>query len=74
MKTGDILKASVVGNVITVSINGIEKARVTDDTFKTGNPGIGAYLACQSGQGIGSNLDFGFASFTAKALAAQAGR
>ena len=74
MKTGDILKASIVGNVITVSINGIEKARVTDDTFKTGNPGIGAYLACQSGQGIGSNLDFGFASFTAKALAAQAGR
>jgi hypothetical protein len=74
MKTGDILKASVVGNVITVSINGIEKARVTDDTFKTGNPGIGEYLACQSGQGIGSNLDFGFSSFTAKALAAQAGR
>ncbi len=74
LNNGDILKACVIGNVITVSINGVEKARVTDDTFKAGNPGIGEYLACQSGQGIGSNFDFGFASFTAKGLDAQAGR
>jgi hypothetical protein len=64
----DTLKASIVGNVITVSINGVEKARVTDDSFKTGNPGIGEYLACEKGQGIGSNSDFGFSSFTARGL------
>ncbi len=68
LNNGDILKASIVGNVITVCINGVEKARCTDDTFKTGNPGIGEFLACQSGKGVGSNSDFGFASFTARGL------
>ncbi len=72
LNNGDILKASVIGNVITVSINGVEKARVTDDTFKTGDPGIGEYLSCETGKGIGSNSDFGFSSFAAKALAAKA--
>ena len=68
LKNGDRLKASIIGNVITVSINGVEKARVIDDTYKTGNPGIGEYLACEGGQGIGSNSDFGFSSFTARGL------
>jgi hypothetical protein len=49
--------------------NGVEKARVTDDTFQTGNPGIGEYLACQNGQGMGSNPDFGFSSYAARGLA-----
>jgi len=69
LKDGDILKASVIGNVITVYVNGVEKARATDDTFKTGDPGIGEYLACEGGQGIGSNADFGFTSFTARGIA-----
>jgi hypothetical protein len=68
LKSGDTLKASIVGNAITVSINGVQKARVTDDTFKTGNPGIGEFLACDGGQGIGTNADFGFASFTARGI------
>jgi hypothetical protein len=68
LNNGDTIKASVIGNVITVSINGVEKARVTDDTFKTGDPGIGEYLACETGQGIGSNFNFGFSSFAAKGL------
>jgi hypothetical protein len=68
LKNGDTLKASIVGNVITVSINGIEKARVKDDTFKSGNPGIGEFLACINGNGVGSNLNFGFTSFTARGL------
>jgi hypothetical protein len=66
LKHGDTLKASIVGNVITVSINGEKKAQVTDDTFKTGNPGIGMYLFCDGGHGVGSNSDFGFSSFTAR--------
>lgn len=66
LKHGGTLKASIVGNVITVSINGVKKAQVTDDTFKTGNPGIGTYLYCDGGNGIGSTSDFGFSNFTAR--------
>jgi hypothetical protein len=68
LKNGDILKASVVGNTITVEINGVEKARVKDDTFKTGNPGIGEFLECHGGHGLGSNSNFGFSSFTAMGI------
>ncbi len=68
LNDGDVLKASVVGNAITVYVNGVEKARATDDTFKTGNPGIGEFLSCDHGLGIGSNRDFGFTSFTARSL------
>jgi hypothetical protein len=68
LNNGDILKASIVGNLITVFINGTMKAQVRDDTFKTGSPGIGEFLACDGGQGIGSNADFGFSSFTARAI------
>jgi len=68
LKNGDILKASVVGNVITVYVNGVEKARATDDTFKAGDPGVGEFLACEGGRGVGSNADFGFSSFTARGI------
>jgi hypothetical protein len=68
LKDGDTLKASIIGNVITVYINGVEKARVEDDTHKTGNPGIGAFLSCDDGRGVGSNTDFGFRSFTARGM------
>ena len=71
LKHGDTLKASIVGNVITVYVNGVRKVQVTDDTYKTGNPGIGMFLYCDGGHGIGSNSDFGFSSFTARAVAAQ---
>ena len=68
LKDGDTLKASIVGNVITVYINGVEKARVKDDTYKTGNPGIGVFLQCDGRHGAGSNKDYGFKSFTARAI------
>jgi hypothetical protein len=68
-KHGDILKASIVGNVITVSINDIQKARVVDDTFKTGNPGIGVFLG--GAQGIGTNTDFGFSRFSARGIGGE---
>ena len=67
-KNGDTLKASIIGNVITVLVNGVQKAQVTDNTFKTGNPGIGRNSGLQQGQGVGTNSDFGFASFTARAI------
>jgi len=68
LKNGDTLKASITDNVITVSMNGVKKAQVIDQTFKTGNPGIGEFLACVNGQGVGTNTDFGFASFTARGI------
>jgi hypothetical protein len=68
LKSGDTLKASIVGNVITVHVNGVEKARVQDDTYKTGNPGIGVFLQCNGRHGVGSNTDFGFTSFTARGI------
>ena len=39
--TGDVVKATIVGNVITAYKNGVPLARVTDNTYSTGNPGIG---------------------------------
>ncbi len=68
LKNGDILKASIISNAITVYINGTKKAQAVDDTFKTGNPGIGQFLACRNGRGVGTNTDFGFKRFTATAI------
>jgi hypothetical protein len=68
LKNGDVLKASIVGNVITVYINDVKKAQVKDDTYKTGSPGIGEWLWCPKGLGVGSNTDYGFSSFTARGI------
>jgi hypothetical protein len=68
LMNGDTLKASIVGNLITIYINGVEKAQVLDNTHKTGNPGIGIFLECKNGRGIGSNMDYGFTSFTARGI------
>ena len=61
VKNGDVVKATIVGNVITTYINGVQIATVTDNTFKTGNPGMGFYL--QGGSGV--SRDYGFTNFTA---------
>lgn len=43
IKDGDRLKASIVGNVITMYVNGVATQRATDNTIPTGQPGIGVY-------------------------------
>lgn len=68
LKNGDIIKASAIGNIITVYINGNKKAQAEDDTYKTGNPGIGIYLQCNDGKGFGTNRDFGFKEYSAKGI------
>jgi hypothetical protein len=61
IKDGDKLKASISGNKIKVYVNGVIKLQATDNSYPTGNPGIGFFLAgCP-----GSNADFGFVSFSA---------
>ncbi len=61
IKNGDVVKATIVGSVITAYINGVQVAQGTDTTFTHGNPGMGFYF-----QGIGTaNRDYGFTSLTA---------
>jgi hypothetical protein len=58
---GDVVKATIVGNVITAYVNGVSQGQVTDNTYATGSPGMGLFL-----QGTtGVNADYGFSAFTA---------
>jgi len=64
VRNGDTLMATIRGNVITMYLNHRMKLQATDNTYSTGNPGIGFFLwNCP-----GSNTDFGFRSFTASVL------
>jgi hypothetical protein len=60
VNNGDIIKATMVGNVITVFKNGVQVNTATDSTYATGNPGIGLYLL-----GSGVNSNYGLGNFTA---------
>jgi len=64
VKTGDIWKATIVGNTITAYINGEQKGQVTDSTYTTGNPGMGMYLQRPSLCGS-AGTNFGFSRYTA---------
>lgn len=57
---GDVVRASISGSTITVYINDIQIAQVSDSTFSTGSPGLGFYLSGASGV----ISDFGFTAFT----------
>jgi hypothetical protein len=58
VKDGDLVEATIVGNIIRGYINGVEVISVTDDTFKEGSPGMGFNY------GVGeSNGEFGFTSY-----------
>ncbi len=56
---GDVFEASIVANVITVYINGVQVNRAVDSTFWTGNPGMGFFTRNPNPP------RFGFSSFTA---------
>jgi hypothetical protein len=52
--SGDVVKATIIGNVITTYINGVLMAKATDSTFKTGQPGMGFFIRPGYGQaGLG---------------------
>jgi hypothetical protein len=38
---GDTVRATIVGSVITAYINDVQVLQVSDDTYKSGNPGMG---------------------------------
>ena len=58
---GDVVKASIKGDVITVWINGVQIVQTRDYLFTSGNPGIGFYIEGATGV----DDQFGFSSFTA---------
>jgi hypothetical protein len=58
---GDVVKASIKGEVITVWLNGVQILQTRDYLFKSGNPGIGFYLEGATGV----NKQYGFSSFKA---------
>jgi hypothetical protein len=60
LQTGDVLKATAVGNVLSIYMNNALIFSVTDSTFSSGSPGIGFYPNNSSG-----GLQWGFSSFTA---------
>lgn len=58
VKDGDLVEATMVGNVIKGYVNGVEVISATDNTYKAGNPGMGFNF------GVGeSNGDFGFSYY-----------
>ena len=58
VKDGDVVEATIAGNVLKGSINGVEVISATDDVFDTGSPGIGFNF------GVGdTNVDHGFTYF-----------
>jgi hypothetical protein len=56
---GDVIEAVAIGNVISAYKNGRLQARVSDQTFANGSPGMG------TDWGPGTNTDFGLSQFMA---------
>jgi hypothetical protein len=61
VKDGDVVKASMIGKILSVYINGVRMIQLSDNKFASGNPGVGYYLEGATGV-IG---DFGFSSLMA---------
>lgn len=60
VRSGDLVKATAVGNTLTLYVNGSPRFSVQDSTFKNGSPGIGFYVTTS-----GINQAFGLTNFSA---------
>jgi hypothetical protein len=58
VKDGDLVEASIFGNVIKGSINGVQVISTTDDVLTEGSPGIGFNFFVGE-----TNVDHGFSHF-----------
>jgi hypothetical protein len=58
VKDGDVVEATIKGDVIRGFVNGAEMISATDDTFESGSPGIGFNFFVGN-----TNVDHGFRSF-----------
>jgi chitodextrinase len=63
LQDGDVFKATIVGDVITGYVNDIQILQAVDNTYATGNPGIGFFRNASA-----SAIDVGFTSFSATDL------
>jgi hypothetical protein len=63
--TGDVVSATIVGNVITAYKNGIQLGQATDNTYTDGSPGIGFNLENAPSGCAGTNGQYGYTSFMA---------
>lgn len=61
---GDTLSASIVGDTITLSVNGAAVTHATDATYANGNPG----MAFWRGSACGTRGDYGFTRYTATSV------
>jgi hypothetical protein len=68
LMTGDVVKAQIVGNVITIFFNGNQINQAIDSTWTTGQPG----MAFWKGSSSGPNTALGFSSYTATSLGSGA--
>lgn len=71
VKDGDVVKATIVGDVITAYINDVPVMQAADKTYSRGNPGMGFWFKRSSSKkfwllstGV-SNTDCGFRRFAA---------
>jgi hypothetical protein len=58
VKDGDVVEATIHGNVLKGFINGVEVISATDDVFDSGSPGIGFNFFVGN-----TNVDHGFTTF-----------
>ena len=58
VEDGDIVEASIAGDVIKGYINGVEMISATDDVFRQGSPGVGFNFFVGD-----TNVDHGFSHF-----------
>lgn len=65
LRDGDVVSASIAGNVITAYRNGLPLGSARDDTYTAGKPGIGFNLENKNAGCPGTNGDYGFTSMTA---------
>ena len=61
VQDGDLIEASIVGNVIKGYINGVEVTSAVDDTYATGSPGVGFNFGVAD-----TNVDHGLTYFEVK--------
>jgi hypothetical protein len=62
---GDVVKATIVGNVITAYLNGTPMGTASDSTYPTGSPGMGMNLETSDPTCVGTNGNYGFEHFMA---------
>jgi hypothetical protein len=65
---GDVVKATITGNLITAYLNGVEVGSAMDpqNTYTVGNPGMGFNLETGDASCIGTNGDYGFTQYSAQ--------